>query len=82
MLISLKAIFDHKNSHQACKDNALAGICKAIIVFMPPMPYEIFVGTLVKSMPFKGDEDEEGVALRCLMHLSQSNPKLIQPYVK
>lgn len=38
-LLILKNIFEHKDSHQACKDNALAGICRAIIVFSPPMPY-------------------------------------------
>jgi hypothetical protein len=54
-LVVLKNIFEHKNSHQACKDNALAGICKAIMVFHPPMPYEMFVATLLKSMPFQGN---------------------------
>lgn len=53
-LLILKNIYEHKDSHQACKDNALAGICRAIIAFMPPMPYEMFVANLVKSMPFKG----------------------------
>lgn len=53
-LFILKTIYDHKNSHQACKDNALAGICRAILVFDPPMPYEVFLSTLVQSMPFKG----------------------------
>ena len=49
----------------------------------------MFVATLLKSMPFQGnkstylgDEEEEAVALRCLMHLSQTNPELIKPYVK
>lgn len=41
----------------------------------------MFVATLVKSMPFQGDEDEEGVAIRCLMHLSQKSPDLIKPHV-
>lgn len=54
-LFVLKNIYEHKDSHQACKDNALAGMCKAIIVFNPPMiPYEVFVPNLIKSMPFKG----------------------------
>lgn len=39
ILVILKTIFENKHSHVACKDNALAGICKAIIIFNPPMPY-------------------------------------------
>lgn len=81
-LLILKNIYEHKDSHQACKDNALAGICRAIIVFMPPMPYEMFVANLIRSMPFKGDEEEEKAAIRCIMHLSQANSTLIQPYIK
>ena len=38
-LLILKNIYEHQGSHQACKDNALAAICRAIIVFNPPMPY-------------------------------------------
>ena len=53
-LLILKNIYDHQDSHQACKDNALAAICKSIIVFNPPMPYELFVNNLIQSMPFKG----------------------------
>lgn len=53
-LLILKNIYEHKDSHLACKDNVLAAICKAIIVYNPPMPYEVFVANLIKSMPFKG----------------------------
>lgn len=53
-LLILKNIYDHKDSHQACKDNALAAICRSIIIFNPPMPYEMFVSNLIQSMPFKG----------------------------
>lgn len=38
-LLILKNIFENKDSHQACKDNALAAICRSIIVFNPPLPY-------------------------------------------
>lgn len=54
-LLILKNIYENKDSHEACKDNALAGICRSIIVFNPPMPYEMFVASLIKSMPFKGN---------------------------
>lgn len=53
-LVILKNIFDNPSSHQACKDNALSSICRAIIAYNPPMPYEAFVNGLIQSMPFKG----------------------------
>lgn len=54
-LIILKNIYENPNSHQACKDNALAALCRIICTFNPPMPYEVFINSLVQSMPFKGN---------------------------
>jgi hypothetical protein len=51
---TLKNMYDHQDSLQSCKDNVLAAFCKAIIVFNPQIPYEVFVQNLIKSMPFKG----------------------------
>jgi hypothetical protein len=79
-LILLKQIFDHKSSEQACKDNAVAAICRIIYTFNPPMPHQIFVDNLVKMMPFQGDEGEEGTALKCLIFLYTKTPELILPY--
>lgn len=73
-LILLKQIFDHKSSEQACKDNAVAAICRTIYTFNPPMPHQIFVDNLVKMMPFQGDEGEEGTALKCLIFLYTKTP--------
>jgi hypothetical protein len=38
-LVVLKGIYEHQKSHQACKDNALAALCRIIYTFNPPMPY-------------------------------------------
>lgn len=79
-LLLLKQVFEHKSSDQACKDNAVAAICRAIYTFDPPMPHQIFVDNLVKMMPFRGDEGEEGTALKCLIFLYAKTPELILPY--
>ena len=79
-LLILKQIFEHKSSDQACRDNAVGAICRIIYTFNPPMPYEVFVDNLVKMMPFSGDEEEEGVAWKCLMFLHRVNKGLIVPY--
>lgn len=57
-LVLLKQIFEHNSSDQACKDNAVAAICRVIYTFNPPMPHQVFVDSLVKMMPFQGDEGE------------------------
>lgn len=54
-LILLKQIFEHASSEQACKDNAVAAICRIIYTVNPPMPHQIFLDNLVKMMPFRGD---------------------------
>lgn len=54
-LLLLKQIFDHAGSSQACKDNAVAAICRIIYTINPPMPHQIFVDNLIQMMPFKGD---------------------------
>lgn len=79
-LLRLKQIFEHQSSDQACKDNAVASICRIIYTFNPPMPHQVFVDNLVKMMPFQGDEGEEGTALKCLIFLYTKNPDLIRPY--
>ena len=63
-LLILKNIYEHKSSHQACKQNALAALCKIIWTYNPPMPYEMFVGNLIQSMPFKGKDDDMQVTKR------------------
>jgi hypothetical protein len=76
-LLLLKQIFEHASSEQACRDNAVAAICRIIYTVNPPMPHQIFVDNLVKMMPFTGDEEEEGVALRAIVFLYTKNPGLI-----
>ena len=53
-LLILKNIYENPNSHQACKDNALAALCRIVYTFNPPLPYEVFVNNLIQSMPFTG----------------------------
>lgn len=38
-LVALKNIFENKNSHEACKDNALGALCRITYTIYPQMPY-------------------------------------------
>jgi len=79
-LLLLKQIFDHATSEQACKDNAVAAICRIIYTINPPMPLQVFVDNLVKMMPFEGDEEEEPTALKAILFLAGSNPQVLAPH--
>ena len=79
-LLLLKQIFDHATSEQACKDNAVAAICRIIYTINPPMPLQVFVDNLVKMMPFQGDEEEEPTALKAILFLAGSNPQVLAPH--
>ena len=79
-LLALKQIFDHQSSSQPCKDNALAAICRIIYTYNPPLPHQVFFETLLKSMPFQGDEEEECAALKGILFLAKNNPSLVLPY--
>lgn len=79
-LVLLKQIFEHASSEQACKDNSVGAICRVIYTTNPPMPHQIFVDNLIKMMPFQGDEEEEGSALKALIFLHQNNPAVILPH--
>lgn len=54
-LLLLKQIYEHTSSDQACKDNAVAAICRIIYTLDPPMPHAVFVNNLIPMLPFKGD---------------------------
>lgn len=79
-LLLLKQFFDSAGSSQACKDNALAAICRIIYTIDPPMPHQVFVDSLVQMMPFQGDEEEEGSAIKGLIFLAARNPALLHPH--
>jgi hypothetical protein len=79
-LLTLKQIFEHNSSDQPCKDNAVAAICRIIYTVNPPMPHQVFLDNLVNMMPFKGDEEEEASAWKCIIFLFSVNPQLILPY--
>ena len=53
-LVSLKGIFEHKNSHEACKDNAMGALCRITYSVHPQMPYEAIFAQLFARMPFAG----------------------------
>lgn len=79
-LAYLKQIFDNVGSSQACKDNAVGAICRIIYTYNPPMPYQVFIQNLVSMMPFKGDEEEENIALKALIFLWNKDATLLQPH--
>lgn len=79
-LLLLKQIFDNANSSQACRDNAVAAICRIIYTVNPPMPHQVFVDNLVKMMPFQGDEEEEPSALKAILFLAANNPQVLAPH--
>jgi hypothetical protein len=76
----LKQIFDHANSSQACRDNAVAAICRIIYTVNPPMPHQVFVDGMIKMMPFQGDEEEEPSALKAILFLAANNPQVLAPH--
>jgi hypothetical protein len=57
-ILILKRIFEDQGSSQACKDNAIAAICRIIYTINPPIPHQVFVDNLLSIMPFEGDEEE------------------------
>jgi hypothetical protein len=79
-LVLLKQIFDHASSSQACRDNAVAAICRIIYTINPPMPHQVFVDNLMKMLPFQGDEEEEPSALKAILFLAANNPQILAPH--
>lgn len=53
----MKQIFDHQSSELACKENAIAAMCRIVYTINPPMPHQVFVDGLIKMLPFQGDEE-------------------------
>ena len=56
-LVALKTIFEHKLSHEACKDNAMGALCRITYTICPKMPYEAVFAQLMQRMPFSGKID-------------------------
>lgn len=81
-LICLKQIYQHANSELACKENAIAAICRIIYTFNPPMPLQLLIDSLIKMMPFQADQEEQPSALKVIIYLSQHNADVIKPHLQ
>jgi HEAT repeat protein len=66
--------------YYACRDNAVAAICKMIKTAPQLLPIDKLLPAIISALPIKGDYQEAGSIYPCLISLYKSHTNLIGPF--